>query len=540
MNNTGRGTPKVVVIGSGVAGALVAHSLASRGTSVTVLEAGPRLDRAEAFARFTSTSRLDSMAPYPDVSSAPSPDPSAPDDYIIREGYPYAPPQYIRAVGGTTWHWSGVCLRIDRDDLELRSRYGLERDWPIAHDDLDAYYDAAERELGVSGSDLAPDTYPTPTGSSAYVMPPTPPSYSDRRLVQRLRSRGLHFRTTPAARNSVAWDGRPACRGNNMCSPLCPIGAQYAAVVHVEKAEKAGAHIIENALVMSLSADRDGKVTSAKIRRPDGSHETVSGDYFILAANGIETPRIALQSASEEYPQGIANSSGLVGRNFMDNLGLMMRFEADEDLHAGRGPVAGPTLLDDGNHDFRTNRTKVGIGLENRLMIEAATVEAIRYANTGIDLDRNIRRRAAREVALIAFVETLPKPENRIVIEHAKRDVTGLPRIKLQWRTDSFSDRGIDYARSLGRRIAEGLGSRKAPQDDGVFAHHHLMGTMRMGREPTESVVDPSCRSHDHQNLFVAGSSVFPTGGGAKSPTLTIAALALRVADEVTRQIRQN
>lgn len=516
----------VVVIGSGVAGAFTAWSLARRGIAVVVLEAGPRPTRAELFDAFTRSPHLDAMAPYPNLDWAPIPSLQRPDDYLIRDcSFDYRP-QYIRIAGGTTWHWSAGCNRLGRKDLALNSTYGVGVDWPIGRADLDGYYDIAEQEMGVTGP-----------GNTDPRLEIVPAPYVQRVVMEKLARHGIEFRDAHHARLSHDFDGRPRCQGNNNCIPLCPIGAQYSADVHVTKAEREGAMIVENALVTGLEVTGENRVSAATARRPDGSRLTVRGDVFVLAANGIETPRLALLSASEKNPEGLCNSSGEVGRNFMDHPGSSVRMLTPEPLYSGRGPVNGTVCDQFEDGPFRRTRGGFRIGLDNKLQPEALTARLVQDGAAPETIDHSLRQQAANQIAIGGFIDVLPNRENRVSIDRARLDSTGLPRIRLRFHLGEYENAALEEMRRTLDTMARHLGATTS-EHAGLYTANHLMGTMRMGNSRASSVVDRECRAHDHPNLFVAGSSVFPTAGGAKAPTLTIAALALRTADTISRQIR--
>lgn len=515
----------VVVIGSGVAGAFTAWSLARRGIDVIVLEAGPRLTRAELFDSFTRSPHLDAMAPYPNPDWAPMPSLQRPDDYLIRDcSFDYRP-QYIRIAGGTTWHWSAGCDRLGRKDVALNSTYGVGVDWPIGRADLDGYYDIAEHEMGITGP-----------GNKDPRLEVIPIPYVQRVVKEKLARHGIEFREAHHARLSHDFDGRPRCQGNNNCIPLCPIGAQYSADLHVTKAEREGARIVENALVTGLEVTGENQISAATARRPDGSRLTVRGDIFVVAANGIETPRLALLSASEKNPNGLCNSIGEVGRNFMDHPGSSVRMLTPEPLFSGRGPVNGTVCDQFEDGPFRKTRGGFRIGLDNKLQPEVLTTRLVQDGTAPEEIDRSLRHQASHQIAIGGFTEVLPNRENRVSIDRDRLDSTGLPRIRLRFHLGEYERAALRAMRLTFDDMAKHLGTT-ASEHAGLYTANHLMGTMRMGDSPTRSVVDRDCRAHDHPNLFVAGSSVFPNAGGAKGPTLTIAALALRTADAIALQL---
>ena len=524
----------VVIVGSGIAGALVAYRLAQAGLKVLILEGGPEVTRAELHAKFAKTRAYSATDLDPKVDYAPTTDPRRFDNYLINVGSAKYDVNMTKAVGGTTWHWGGAARRFDDDDFRLRSAFGLALDWPLSYADLETYYCEAEHLIGVSApsSDDEAARRSRPTPMRDFVWP-----HFYRRLQDILGPAGLEIETAAFARNTQDYQGRPACRGNHTCWPLCPIGAQYAAIVHIDAARALGVELRSEALAVRLEADGD-RIGSVVVRRPDGSLQTVTGQYFVVAANGIETPKLLLASASDRAPNGIANSSGQVGRNFMDHAMVLTRVLSRDALYPGRGPVTFGQLRGFEAGSYRRERAAASVTLENRMSVDEIAGEVLRAGFKGDDCDREVRFRAARSFMMLSQVEVLPRPENRLSLDWDKRDSAGQPRIRVNLDVDDYTRRSTAFVGNMHRDICGKIGTLESATDTDAGFGNHPAGAARMGRDSRSSVVDAHCRSHDHRSLFLAGSAVFPTLGGARSPTLTIAALALRTADAIIAQAK--
>ena len=534
-------TTDVAIIGSGVAGALIAASLAERGLKVTILEAGEDVDRSVAVERYWAAAIKLPECPYPPVPQAMHPVSDDLDFWYQQSGPDKFASTYIKTVGGTTWHWLGTALRFVPSDFELRRRFGQGEDWPMSYAALSPYYDKAEAELGVSGDEASDLGSPR---SSSYPMPAIPPTYLDKVFAAALEGSAYDVRSTPQARNSVDQSDRPACCGNASCIPVCPVQAKYDATVHVARAVKAGAVLLSKSNVVSLETGEDNRITAAKFVRWDGSTGSLQARVFVLAANAIESPRLLLNSASERLPNGVANSSDQVGRNLMDHPTQLSWALAEKPVYPYRGPLSTSGIENLRDGDFRRTRGAFRIEIANdgwRWPTGAPISTAADLANQGLrgkDLDNALRRQTSRHVRLASLVEQLPDASNRVTLDPDKRDVYGVPLPRLSYRIDSYVQDGLAAARAAHDEIFERVGVSEKHHSPEVQGAGHIIGTLRMGADARRSVVNGELRSHDHPNLFVSGSAVFPTSATA-NPTLTIAALALRLADTIASSTQQ-
>jgi choline dehydrogenase-like flavoprotein len=525
----------VVIVGSGVAGCLVAHQLALAGASVIILEAGPRLARWQIVENFrNSPAKGDFTTPYPSVPYAPHPEYAPANGYLIQKGdYPYDS-QYLRLVGGTTWHWAAAAWRLLPSDFKLKTMYGVGRDWPFPYEALEPWYYAAEVELGVSGPDGAIDL--GSPRAKPYPMPQLPLSYMDTRFADVLNANGFTVVPEPVARNSRPYDERPTCCGNNNCMPICPIAAMYNGIVHAEKAERAGAKLIDRAVVYRIEADDKGLVSAVHYKDPSGRTTRVSGKLFVLAANGIETPKLMLMATSAKFPQGIGNRSDQVGRNLMDHPGTGVSFLANEPLWPGRGPMEMTSVVNFRDGSFRADYAAKKLHVSNGVATMAVTSALIKQGLTGAELDRQIRERTARTLTINSFHEHLPEPQNRVVLSKDRADALGIPHPEIYYSINDYVKKSAANTHELYAQIASLFGGTEVTFNDRFAPNNHIMGTTIMGTDPEDSVVDADCRTHDSPNLFLATSGVMPTAA-AVNCTLTIAALALRLADKLKREL---
>ncbi|WP_217994814.1 NAD(P)-binding protein [Methylogaea oryzae] len=258
----------VVIVGSGIAGSLIASKLAAAGVKVAILEAGASVDRPAAVQRFREALVKVPECAYPRTAQAMFPVTDKPGDWYRQSGPDTFKSTYLKVVGGTTWHWLGTCLRYLPADFQLQSRYGRGVDWPLSYADLEPYYGQAEVELGVAGDSNEHLDSPR---STAFPLPALGQTYLDATFAKALAGSPYQVRATPQARNSIAHDGRIACCGNASCIPVCPTQAKYDATVHLARAQRAGAELHERCTAVGLDLDDRGHIAAVRFQRWDRS-----------------------------------------------------------------------------------------------------------------------------------------------------------------------------------------------------------------------------------------------------------------------------
>jgi choline dehydrogenase-like flavoprotein len=542
----------IVVIGSGICGSLVAERLAKMGASVLILEAGPRVTRNQLVLYYRNAPRKgDWMAPYPPSRWAPHPtyeadwgsatDQDKPNiarqgsneqgnGYLVQAGPVPYPAEYIRIVGGTTWHWAAHMWRLLPNDFRIRKLYGVGKDWPVTYDELEPYYQEGEERTGVSG---APNT--GSPRAKPFPMEPVAEPWAMRRFRERLEPGGYPVVANTTARNSRAYDGRPPCCGANNCQPICPVDAQYHGGLAAASAEAAGAQLLANAVVYRIEHDPAGRIAAVHYLDPDRVSHRVIGKNFVLAANGIESPKLLLMSVSDRYPNGIANGSGMVGRNLMDHPSSSLTFDAEDELWLGRGPQSPASINTFRDGPFRSEHAAFRLDFTNISQVRAAAEDLIAAGVYGPEFERQLRYRAAHQCNVKNVPEVLPHPDNRVVLSDQK-DALGLPKPQVHFALGDYLHKCMDVAKREYTRIAELMGGtnlRFTPERE-YANNQHIMGTTSMGDDPRDSVVDRFGRAHDHENLFIAGTGIMPTGATV-NPTLTALALAFRTADQIAK-----
>jgi len=523
----------VVIVGAGIAGTMLGYRLAQAGIKVLILDSGPRVDRAKAVDTFRGALIKIPESPFPPVPYAPNPIVIDPNGYYVQDGPELFKSTYERLVGGTTWHWLGTAIRLLPSDFAIKTQFGVGVDWPITYNDLEPFYIDAENEMGVAGLEDLGSPRSTP-----WPMDPIPLTYSDLQIKKSVANLGYEVTVTAQARNSKLYDGRPPCCGNATCIPICPITARYDASVHVSKAEAAGVEIREQCVVHFIDVGPDGRVSGLRFKKPDGSEHTATGKVYVLAAHGIETPKLLLMSTTSSLPKGVANASDQVGRNLMDHPIQLSWALAKDPLGQFRGPLSTGGIDSTRESSARGQRASFRVEFGNdgwSWPVGGPGVIAAELVKKGIrgkQLATELSAHATRQIRLSILMEQLPDPNNRVTPDPDKVDALGIPRPRLTYSVSAYTRDGMNEAKKIHDQIFDALGATVREHRDEPEGAGHVMGTYRMGIDPTNSVVDPQLRSHDHSNLFMLGSGVFPTVGTA-NPTLTIAALALRAVEAI-------
>jgi choline dehydrogenase-like flavoprotein len=535
----------VVIVGTGVVGCLIANQLLDAGLSVIMIEAGPRVSRweiVENYRNLSPSARSRFNAPYPPRPWAPHVESATPEqagEYLQLEGPNARAYQqgYVRYAGGATWHWAGICWRLTPDDMRLKSLYGVGRDWDFNYATLEPYYVRAEYAMGVAGpSD--PELQWPPIRSKPYPMGPFPFGPGEQRFTDAAASIGLRNHPSAQARNSeVAYDGRPPCCGNNNCIPVCPVAAKYDAAATLPKIESKGGKIMCDSVVYRLETGAKNEIVAAHYFDTGRVSHRMTAKLFVLACNGIETPKILLMSTDDRNPGGFANSSDQVGRNMMDQPKLVVALELAEPAWTGVGPVQGSSIIETSQGDFRSRHGGALFRFNNMARSRVGAFAALEKGLVGKALDVEIRRLSACTMEIAIEHELLPDPDNRLTLS-SKKDWLGLPKPNIYYDVGSYVRRSAEeYSVPIARRLGEALGATHFQVTTEFVQSDHIMGGMIMGRDASTSVVDLDCRAHDHPNLFLPGGGAMTTSGCGNS-TLTMAALALKSADAIVTQLR--
>jgi len=582
----------VIVVGSGAGGGQIAYTLTLEGVRVLMLEAGRKYDASEA-----------AMFQTPDV--APLRGMDTPDknfgfyDATIDGGWQVPGEPYVsatgpgetpfkwwraRMLGGRTNHWGRISLRNGPYDFKPRARDGLGIDWPIGYDDLAPYYDKVEMLVGVYGANDGLEN--TPNSSPGCLLPPPKPIVSDL-LVQKhtaklgfptvaghraVLTQALDWKTVPAklhpgnltAQKILAADmqKRVPCFWATPCGNGCSIRANYqSTTVHLPPALASGKlDIVTDAMVSEVTLRKDGRASGVRfVDRHTGQTVEVRARAVVLAASAPESVRILLNSHPSGSAQGLANSSGRLGRYLMDTVGsslggqipLLENLPPHNEEGASGGhmyvPWWGYKAQAAGKLDFpRGYHIEFGGGRRMPGFDSLEGLEWLTGGSYGVKLKEDARRYYGSFVGFSGRGEMIPNDNSYCEIDPTVKDRWGIPVLKFHWQWSEHETRQAAHMQKTFADIIESMGGRvrDEPEADGTKAISaggsiiHEIGGAIMGDDPQTSVVNKWCQTWEVSNLFLADGAPFPSNAD-KNPTLTIMANAWRVGDHIVDRLRR-
>ncbi len=523
----------VLVIGSGAAGAALTWRLSSLGATVLCLEQGD-WHRPDDFAserhEFESSLRRGR-------------DTFNPNDRRRHEDYPVttagAGPTQIamwNGVGGSTVHWEGHFPRFHPSDFRVRQLDGVADDSPISYADLERFYDLNDSMIGVSG--LSGD--PANPRRAARTAPPMPLDRSGAAVVRGFEKLGWHWWPSDNAILSRDYDGRTGCDNRGRCNFGCPLKAKASAdVVYWPKATRAGATLKTWARVKEITVGEGGRATGALWFDRRGNLHAQQAHVVVVCCNGIGTPRLLLASTSPRFPEGLANSSGLVGRHFMNHPSRFIEgiFQEPFETETFTGnPFFSQQFYEtDRGRSFARGYSMVVYRPFGPLSVAWGDSQSVPW---GASHHATMRRRFGHTVGIAILAEDLPEDVNQVDLDPDAKDTNGIPAARVTYRASENTVRMLAHGVEAARQVLEAAGAAEVLDAGRTGNFAHYMGTARMGGSPTTSVVNGWNQAHDVPNLFMVDGSSFTTSAGV-NPTSTIGALALRAADGIWSRRRE-
>ena len=524
----------VLIVGAGASGAAFAWSLADEGIDVACLEQGGWPDPAS----YPPSQQDWEARRQTDFSADPNVRGLAEDYPVDSTESPITPLMY-NAVGGSTIHWGAEFPRMHPSDFKVKTLDGVADDWPISYEDLEPYYDLNDRMIGVAGLDGDP-AYPP---KSPRQTPPVPLGLVGDTLAAGFDKLGWHWWPFGSAVLTRPYDGRSACNNCGPCDLGCTRGAKASAdVTYWPKSVASGVTVTTGVRVNEITLGKDGLADRVTYFDSEGNLHKQLAKVVVMACNGVGTTRLLLNSRSGLFPDGLANSSGLVGKNLIFHPVAKLAGVFDEPLNGHNGPAGCVTI----SHEFYETDTTRGFVRGYALYPERSS-GPLHAALGGIvghpvpwgaDHHRVFKERFGHTAMMSVCGEDLPEEHNRVELDASLTDGNGIPAPKVYYTMSENSQRMMDHGVASATTVLEVSGARQVlPNPLVKAAGWHLLGTARMGDDPSSSVVDRLGRSHDVPNLLVIDGSVFVTCG-AVNPTSTIQALALYFADHLKRAAR--
>lgn len=506
----------IVIIGSGAGGGTLAHQLTTRGLPVVLLEAGPYLTPDDyvnnEWEAFNQMAWLDSR--------------TTSGSWRLARDFPNLPAWTVKAVGGTSTHWAGATPRFKAHELQARSTYGrLDEanllDWPLTLPELEPYYDQAEQAMGIS---------------HRHGRPPLPANNNYKVLAAGAERIGYSFYATgPYATNVEEYDHRPGTLQDGFNFQGDKRTAKWSTRAReIPRAQQTGLlDLRTRSQAVQVVHDSRGRVESVLyLDEHDHLHQQ-RATLVCLAGNSIETPRLLLMSASPMFPDGLANSSGAVGRNYMRHTtgSVFARFEKEVRMY--RGETMAGNIADESKHD----PSRGFVGGYNLQTISLGPAFLAAFADPGAwgAEFTEILDAYTRTAGLWIVGEDMPRQNNRVTLNSDVTDQHGLPVPDIHFDDHDNDVAMREHAYRQSERLYEAvgaLGTHRTPP----YPSTHNLGTCRMSADPQRGVVDRWGRAHDVPNLFISDGSVFTTSAAA-NPTLTIVALAMRQAEYITDRL---
>ncbi len=506
-----------VIVGAGAGGGTLACKLAEYGFSVAALDAGPYWRPLEDFA---SDERSQSKLYWTDERIVDGDDP-------IQLGSNNSG----KAVGGSTVHFAMVSLRFRPEWFKSRTRLGYGVDWPLDWREMWRYYREVEQALKISG----PVNYPWGPPRPRYPYRPHELNAAALALAEGAEALGIDWTPTPLATLSAPRGPAPPCVYRGMCVIGCSTNAKQSVLnTWLPRALAAGAEIRDLAMVGRIEHNSAGRATGVTYFR-DGRWRFQRARNVVIAGYAIETPRLLLNSASGRFPDGLANSSGLVGKNLMVQSNQAVWGETKSEIRSYKGP---PSLAITEHWNYADEGKDFFGGYSYMSQGPLPVVWAGAQVKRGLWGQRLLdeMEKYNHQVGLKIVGECLPQERNRVTLSD-ELDQYGLKIPRVTWSYCDNDRRLIRHALGFMRQALEAAGASAIWDETDDTCH--LNGTARMGFDRATSVVDADCRSWDIANLWICDGSVFPTVGGV-NPSLTIQAIACRTADRIRDMARQN
>lgn len=506
----------VVIIGSGAGGGTLGNELAQKGIDVVILEAGARYEYDDFL-----NDEWDSFAQlaWKDMRTTSG-------DWRVAKDFPNLPAWIVKAVGGTTTHWAGASLRLQEHEFKTLTTYGKVEganllDWPVTLAELEPYYAKAEDKMGVTRTNDIPGL---PGNNNFKVL---------KAGADKLGYKECH--TGRMAINSQQRDDRNSCQQTGFCFQGCKWGAKWSTLyTEIPKGEATGhLEVRPNAMVIKINHDASGKVTGVVYADKDGKLQEQKARIVAVAGNSIESPRLLLNSESSKFAQGLANSSGQVGRNYMRHTTGSVYAIFDKPVHMYRGTTMAGIVRDEARND--PSRGFVGGYELETLSLGLPFMAAFlnpggwgRSFTTALDHYDHM-------AGLWIVGEDMPRAENRVTLHASEKDTHGMPVANVHFDDHPNDTAMRAHAYRQGTAIYDAVGATRVFPTPPYPSTHNL-GTNRMSEKPEDGVVNRHGQTHDIKNLFVSDGSQFTTGG-AENPTLTIVTLAIRQADYIAKEM---
>jgi choline dehydrogenase-like flavoprotein len=509
----------VVVVGSGAGGGTLSNELAQKGVKVVCLEAGPRIEmedfQNDEWGSFSQISWLDKR--------------TTSGTWRVAKDFSGLPAWIVKAVGGSTIHWAGASLRFQDHEWKAATTYGnipgaSLLDWPIDAAEMAPWYDVAEKKMGTTGT----NDIPRLPGNNNYKVLEAG--------AKKLGYKEVH--TGNMSINSRERDDRGSCQQIGFCFQGCKSGAKWSTLIaEIPKGEATGnLEVRPHSQVLKIEHNDAGKVTGVVYADKDGKLQNQKARIVCVAGNVIESARLLLNSHSSKFPDGLANSSGMVGKNYMRHMTGSVYASFEKPVHMYRGTTMAGIVRDESRHDpsrgfvagYEMETLSLGLPFMAAFLDPGAWGRDFAAAMETYD----------HMAGMWLVGEDMPQEKNAVTLHASEKDQYGMPVPNVHFDDHPNDIAMREHAYKQGSAIYEAVGAKIVHRTPPYPSTHNL-GTNRMSEKAKDGVVNKHGQTHDIANLFISDGSQFTTGA-AENPTLTIVALACRQASYIAEQMGKN
>jgi len=518
----------IIIVGAGAAGSAAAWNLSNQGFKIVCLEQGPRMNPDLYPKKESEFLKNNNFNSNPNIRKMNS-------DYPIDDTDSPISIANFNAVGGSTILFSGHFPRFHPSDFHTKSKDGVGEDWPFGYSELEPFYNLNDEMMGVSGLEGDP-AYP----SISNLLPPIPLGISGEKIANGFKKLNWHWWPSYSSISTINYKGRRKCLNEGVCNSGCPHGSKSSVdISYWPQAIKNGVDLRPNSRVLKINIDNFGNAKGVLYENDKKELKILNGSIILLACSGIGTPRLLLNSSNKLFPDGLANSSGLVGKNLMLHPLGYVEGLFDEFLESYFGPNGCCLMSQEFYETKKDHNFKRGYTMQvlrgSDAFDTAFSLRKFKKLNFGKDFHKNFLSCYGHNIPITIICEDIPELSNYIELDYNNQDSSGMPGVKVHYKLADNTKKMMSHGINRAKEVLQKAGSKSQIAFGPVRnTGWHLMGTTKMGRDKNNSVVNQFGQSHDINNLIILDSSLFTTSAGV-NPVSTIQAISLKFTSNIIK-----